>query len=117
MPKENILGKSMELSHTMANEVFELLNGRHGYRETSLTSDSAVKGTSWSRLINYMLCSSKVLFRSVPFMSDVGRKKKEKIEIKLYGGDSTKLRGIENVMQCLIATRCREMTSVCSARR
>lgn len=45
----------------MADEVFELLNGRHGYQETPLTSDSAEEGTScWSRRVDSMLCNSKV---------------------------------------------------------
>lgn len=35
----------MELGHTVADEVFDLLNSRHGCRETPLSSDGVVKDT------------------------------------------------------------------------
>lgn len=35
----------MELGHTVADEVFDLLNSRHGWQETPLSSDGVVKDT------------------------------------------------------------------------
>jgi hypothetical protein len=57
----------MELGHTVADEVFDLLNSRHGCQKTPLSSDGVVKDAGWNMLINSTLLDSKFLFLYVPF--------------------------------------------------
>lgn len=59
----------MEFGHTVADEVLNLLNSRHGCQMTPLSSDGVVNDAGWNMLINSMLLGSKLLFLYVPFCS------------------------------------------------
>lgn len=56
-----------EFGHTVADEVLDLLNSRHGCQETPLSSDGVVKDAGWNMLVNSMLLDSKFLFLYMPF--------------------------------------------------
>lgn len=58
-----------EFGHTVADEILDLLNSRHGCQETPLSSDSVVKYAGWNMLINSMLLDSRLLFLYVPFIA------------------------------------------------